>query len=168
MQPWSGRGGRLEFFGQRKLMMMPAPKKGCMGRLEISLHCSIRRLQGCKGKTRKISSVGTRGRQTRRPRGVAQSPSPSPARHEARKLGQERSHLDERDTPRDETQEGRSKSLWRNTKTTRQESIVSLTDFRDRNPTLGWKPSGSIMVDGVSLGVSYERTVNKEIFLKYE
>ena len=35
------------------------------------------------------------------------------------------------------------------------------TDFKDRNPKLGWKPSGSVMTDGVSLCVTYERTVTK-------
>jgi hypothetical protein len=35
-------------------------------------------------------------------------------------------------------------------------------DFKDRNPKLGWKPSGSIMTDGTSLCVTYERTVTKE------
>ena len=30
-------------------------------------------------------------------------------------------------------------------------------DFHDRNPKLGWKPSGSVMTDGVSLCVTYER-----------
>ena len=33
--------------------------------------------------------------------------------------------------------------------------------FKDRNPKLGWKPSGSIMTDGVSLCVTYERRVAK-------
>ena len=33
--------------------------------------------------------------------------------------------------------------------------------FKDRNPKLGWKPSGSIMTDGVSLCVMYERRVAK-------
>jgi len=34
-------------------------------------------------------------------------------------------------------------------------------DFRDRNPKLGWAPSGSVMTDGVSLCVTYERTVER-------
>ena len=34
-------------------------------------------------------------------------------------------------------------------------------DFKDRNPKLGWAVSGSVMTDGVSLCVSYERTVEK-------
>ena len=34
-------------------------------------------------------------------------------------------------------------------------------DFRDRNPKMGWAPSGSVMTDGVSLCVYYERTVER-------
>lgn len=32
---------------------------------------------------------------------------------------------------------------------------------KDRNPKLGWKPTGSVMTDGVSLCVTYERIVHK-------
>ena len=35
-------------------------------------------------------------------------------------------------------------------------------DFRDRNPKLGWAPSGSVMTDGVSLCITYERTVERD------
>ena len=34
-------------------------------------------------------------------------------------------------------------------------------DFKDRNPKLGWAPSGSVVTDGVSLCVTYERTVER-------
>ena len=34
-------------------------------------------------------------------------------------------------------------------------------DFKDRNPKLGWAPSGSVVTDGVSLCVVYERTVER-------
>ena len=33
------------------------------------------------------------------------------------------------------------------------------TDFKDRNPKLGWKPSASVCTDGVSISIVYERTV---------
>ena len=36
-------------------------------------------------------------------------------------------------------------------------------NFRDRNPKLGWKLSGSVMVDGVSLSMDYERITTKTI-----
>jgi len=34
-------------------------------------------------------------------------------------------------------------------------------DFKDRNPKLGWAVSGSVVTDGVSLCVTYERTVQR-------
>ena len=38
-------------------------------------------------------------------------------------------------------------------------ALSLFNNFQDRNPKLGWKPSGSVMTDGVSLCVTYERTV---------
>ena len=40
-------------------------------------------------------------------------------------------------------------------------ALSLFVSFKDRNAKLGWKPSGSVMTDGVSLCVSYERTVFK-------
>ena len=36
-------------------------------------------------------------------------------------------------------------------------------DFGDRNPKKGWKPSGSIVTDGVSISICYERVVRKPV-----
>ena len=40
-------------------------------------------------------------------------------------------------------------------------ALSLFNDFQDRNPKLGWKPSGSVMTDSVSLCVTYVRTITK-------
>ena len=40
-------------------------------------------------------------------------------------------------------------------------AMSMFVDMKDRNPKLGWWPTGSVMTDGVSLCVTYKRTVNK-------